>query len=160
MIQVGRVVGTFGLEGWLKVEPSTDFPERFERGNRLWLDGKPYRVQASRWHRSQVRLKLRGIDRIEDAETLRGHFLEIEESDRPELDEGEFYVTDLLGLTVLDEAGHVLGRIDEVVAAPAHDLLRVGELLIPFVSEFVLAIDRASGRITVRLLPGMLGEEP
>jgi 16S rRNA processing protein RimM len=105
-------------------------------------------------------LKLRGIDRIEDAETFRGHFLEIEESDRPELDEGEFYVTDLLGLTVLDEAGHVLGRIDEVVAAPAHDLLRVGELLIPFVSEFVLAIDRASGRITVRLLPGMLGEEP
>ncbi|HRI42627.1 MAG TPA: ribosome maturation factor RimM [Fimbriimonadaceae bacterium] len=156
MVQIGLVVGTFGLDGWLKVEPLTDFPERFDPGSRIWLGESEYRVQASRWHRSQVRINLRGIDHIDQAEALRGRYLEIEESARPRLGEREFYVTDLLGLLVLDESGKELGPLEAVIDSPAHDLLQVGDILIPFVGEFVREVDRQAGRITVRLLPGML----
>lgn len=156
MVQVGLVVGTFGLDGWLKVEPLTDFPERFDPGSRLWLGETEYRVQASRWHRTQVRIKLRGIDHIDQAEELRGRYLEIEQSSRPRLGDREYYVSELLGFLVLDESGKELGPLDAVIDSPAHDLLQVGEVLIPFVREFVREVDREAGRITVRLLPGML----
>lgn len=125
----------------------------------MWLGDELVRVTASRWHKEQVRIKIAGIDTIDEAEALRGRYLEIDSSSRGPLEEGEYYVTDLVGLLVVDEDGTPLGRVDAVIESPAQDLLRFGEVLVPFVAEFVREIDPSKGTITVRLLPGMLNAD-
>ncbi len=162
MIQVGRIVGAFGLEGWVKVQPTTDFPERFNRGARLFVspESEPRQIQGVHWHKEQARIKLRGIDTVEQAEALIGRFVEVPDDQRPTLREDEYYTRDLIGLAVFDESGEQLGLVEHVVKSPAQDLLVVEEMLIPVAKEFVREVDLEGRRIVVRLIPGMRpGEE-
>lgn len=82
----------------------------------------------------------------------------MEAEGRPELEEDQFLTEDLLDLEVYTEDGQLLGTVDEVLNNPAHDILVVGELMIPVVKEFVLDVDLDEEKITVRLIPGMLPE--
>lgn len=158
MVAVGRIVGEFGLKGAVKVEVATDFPERFDPGSTLILDGVPRKVERTTWHRGQARIKLEGIDSVEAARALKWKELLVDATDRPELEEDEFYTLDLIGLEVFDEQGRRLGLVDDVIACPAHDVIQMGDTLIPARQEFVRGIDLDQGRITVRLIPGMLEE--
>jgi 16S rRNA processing protein RimM len=146
-------VGAFGLKGQLKVDSLTDFLERFEPGARLLLRGEWVEVEAMSIHKGRPLLKLRGVDNITAAEKLQWEYLEA--LGRPELDEDEFLAEDLVGLKVMTEAGEELGVVDEVLPYPAQDILKVGEIMIPLVKEFVKNIDEPSGTITVHLIPGM-----
>lgn len=155
MVNIGTVVGTFGLKGALKVTPSTDFPERFEPGKIVTIANKDWKITDSMWHRSQVRIWVEGIRKIEAAEQLIGSNVQVPLADLPELEEGEFMVRDLIGLPVYEEDGTRLGSLDEVIGGPAQDVYRVGEILIPAISEFVREVDIKGRRVVVRLLPGM-----
>jgi 16S rRNA processing protein RimM len=75
------------------------------------------------------------------------------------LEEGEYRVEDLIGLEVFDTEGKLLGTLDEVIAAPAHDIYRVGEALVPAVSEFVKEIDAPGGKVVIAPIPGMFPDE-
>ena len=87
-------------------------------------------------------------------------YLEAIADERPELEEDEFTMAELTGLQVVTTKGEVLGKVDEVLPYPAHDILKVGETLIPLVKEFVKEVDVKGGRITVELIEGMRpGEE-
>lgn len=155
-VPVGEVVGIFGLKGWIKVRPLTEFAERFDPGASLNIGSDVFRVTDVGWKEAQVRLKLEGIDTPEAAESLRGAILTAPKDEHPELDEDEYYTADLIGLEVVDEEGSVLGKVDEVLPAPAQDLLKVGAVLIPVVRDFVREVSLEEGRIVVRLIPGML----
>lgn len=158
---MGKIVSTFGLKGWVKVQLMTDFAERFDPGSSLLLDGREVEVLDSSWHRNQVRIQLEGIDSIDQAEELRGKYLYAPPSSEPNMEEDEFYSSDLVGLEVRTDTGRVLGSIEEVIPGPAHDVLRVGETLIPAVKQFVLDVSLPERRMTVRLIPGMgPGETP
>lgn len=154
MVNIGRIVGVFGLIGQIKVQPTTDFPERFEPGSSVFIAGKRYRVDRTHWHKAQVRLKLRGISSVNAAEEFVGKWVQVPLTDRPQLEKNEFYANDLIGLTVQDPSGKVLGKIDEIFPA-AQDILVIGEILVPMVSEFVKNVDLTAGVVTVQLLPGM-----
>ena len=97
-----------------------------------------------------------GIDTIDQVEKLQFQYLEAH--GEPEADEDEFLVEDLIGLRVLDENGDDLGEVDDVIVNPAHETLVVGEILIPFVEQFVDAVDFDEEIVRVRLIPGMRGE--
>ncbi len=155
MVNIGKVVGTFGLKGAVKVTPLTDFPERFDSGKSVFLNDRSYVITDCQWHKSQVRIWLEGIKKIDQAETLIGINVQVPLSDTPELEEGEFMVRDLLGLPVYEESGERLGSLDEVVSGPAQDVYRVGEILIPAVKEFVKEVNLKERRVVVKLLPGM-----
>jgi len=155
LVDVGEVVGVFGLKGQIKIRPSTSFAERFDPQRELWIGDKPFVIRESHWKQLQVRLTLVGIDTVEAAELLIGEPVRAIRADHPELDPDEYYTADLLGLAVFDEAGATIGTIEEVVPSPAHDLIRIGDLLIPAVHEFVRKIDLEQRQMTVRLLPGM-----
>ncbi|MBL8088664.1 MAG: 16S rRNA processing protein RimM [Chthonomonas sp.] len=159
MIDVGRIVGAFGLDGHVKVQPTTDFPERFDRGSILYLDGEPRKIQKSHWLKSQVRIKFLSVNRIHEAELLIGKLLQIPADERPELEDDEFYVTELIGLKVVDQDGTEIGTIGDVLQPPAQDVLVVGQTLIPVVNEFVKDIDLENGIVRVHLIPGMRPEE-
>lgn len=154
-MDLGRIVGAFGLDGTCKVQPVTDFPERFDAGEHVWLRGEPVEIVDAHWHKGQVRIQIEGVSTVEAAEELIGESLTLPKDARPKLGRNEYYHDQLLGLNVEDESGKVLGTVQEVVPAPASDLLRIGDTLIPIVKQFVLKVDLKARSITVRLIPGM-----
>lgn len=158
LVVIGRVVGTFGLKGFIKVWPETDFPERFDAGNTVWVGSKQYVIRETQWHKKQVRLRLEGISRLAMAEGLIGMDVAADASERPELDENEYMTDDLIGLDVYDTEGRHLGRLEEVLSAPAQDLYRVGDALIPAVREFVKDIDIQARRMVISPIPGMFDD--
>ncbi|HLZ70483.1 MAG TPA: ribosome maturation factor RimM [Dehalococcoidia bacterium] len=161
-VGVGVVLTSFGLKGDLKVEPLTDFPERFAPGAHLWLAGHERTVERSRWQRGIVFVKLTGIDRPEAVAQVRGYPLELPEAERAELGANEFYQSDILGLRVLTSGGEELGRVREFLPTGANDVLLVegprGEVLVPMIDDIVRAIDLAAGTITIEPLEGLLPE--
>ncbi|MBS1714398.1 MAG: 16S rRNA processing protein RimM [Armatimonadetes bacterium] len=157
---VGKVVGTHGLKGGLKVRPLTDFVERFDPGSVVYLLGQARKIRACGWHKGQARIELEGISDVTTAEAVRGESLSVPIEDLPELDDGEYLASDLIGMAVETPDGRKIGTLDEVVASPAHDLFRIGDVLIPAIKEFVLDIDVKERKIVVDPVEGMLpGEE-
>jgi 16S rRNA processing protein RimM len=157
-VTVGRIVTPHGVRGELKVESLTDFPERFRRGSRLWLDGVEFSVELGRVLGRHVILKLEGIDDRNAAEAIRGRELTV--PDVAELtEEGVYYQHDIVGLRVEDEAGSELGRVVDVLLTGSNDVYVVqgerGELLLPALDDVVKQIDIATGRIVVDLPGGL-----
>ena len=158
-IRVGQIVGAFGLKGEVKVEPMTDFVDRFKRGTRLRLNGEWITVESSREHKGRPLVKLEGINDMSAAEKLQWQYLEAASKKGLELDEDEYLFDDLIGLRVVTTNGEDLGEVEDVLPYPAHDVLEVGELMIPMVDQFIKRIDLENKQITVDLLPGMTSEE-
>jgi 16S rRNA processing protein RimM len=158
------VLGAWGVRGALKVEPLTDFPERFARGAQLWLEGEPRRVEHSHAVRGSVIVELSGLDRRELAASLRGRLLELPESELHALGEDEYYQHDLIGLRVRSEAGEELGRVIGLLPTGANDVLVVngvrGEYLLPLIADVVQRVDVAGGEIVVELLEGLEPQPP
>jgi 16S rRNA processing protein RimM len=163
-VAIGVVLTSFGLDGDIKVEPLTDFPDRFEPGSELWLARRKRKVQHSRWQGPHVILKLSGIATPEAVALLRGFLLELPESLRTELPPGEFYRSDIEGMTVVTAAGEELGQVFELMPTGANDVLVVrgakGEILVPMIEDVILDVDLARRRITIEPLEGLVPQEP
>jgi 16S rRNA processing protein RimM len=157
-IPVGRIVSSHGLKGQVKVELLTDFPERLGKGQRLRLQDRWVTVKDSQPMKNRLLVKLEGVNSIEEAKALQWEVLSAIDNEL-ELAEDEFLVEDLIGLKVVTQDGIELGEVEEVLPYPAQDLLKIGDLLIPFAHEFIVQIDWDKEEITVKLLPGMLPDE-
>jgi 16S rRNA processing protein RimM len=157
-IPVGRIVSSHGLKGQVKVELLTDFPERLGKGQRLRLQDRWVTVKDSQPMKNRLLVKLEGVNSIEEAKALQWEVLSAIDNEL-ELAEDEFLVEDLIGLKVVTQDGIELGEVEEVLPYPAQDLLKIGDLLIPFAHEFIVQIDWDKEEITVKLLPGMLPGE-
>lgn len=157
--RIGRVVGAFGLDGRVKIEPETDFAERFAKGAPMIIRGKEYRVVNTSWHKGQARVKLKGLDSVEDAEALQWEPVTVPAGSRPKLDRDEFYAADLIGLVVVTTAGRRVGKVTNLLPMPAQDLLQVGDVLIPMAKQFVKKVDLAAGTIVIDPIEGMLPGE-
>ena len=146
------------MRGELKVEPLTDFPERFRRGASVWIEGRAYTVSLSRSQPPGLLLQLEGVTTRERAADLRGRYLEVPERDLPEL-EGAYYRFEIVGLEVFDTSGASLGRVEDVIETGANDVYVVrdaeSELLVPAIDTVVKEIDVAGGRMVVEVLEGM-----
>jgi len=178
---VGRIARAHGVHGEVSVVPLTDaVTERFAPGALLNVEqgqrttaavvgpgGGPGRFSGGlhvgrvRWHHGRLLVSFTEVTDRTAAESLRGLRLtaaasEIAVSDDPD----EFLDRELIGMTVVDIAGHSLGTVREVVHVPGQDLLAVatggGEVLIPFVSAIVPTVDRAKAVITVDPPAGLL----
>lgn len=129
---IGHIVGAHGLDGYVKVKPESDFPERFVQPGDRWLrkkGGEPTQVRLVNGRflegKSQYLVKLDGVNYRDQAEDLRGSELLVEARDRLALDPGEFHVADLIGLdVVLQRDRALLGTITNVFTT-GHDLLEV-----------------------------------
>jgi 16S rRNA processing protein RimM len=156
-LKVGRIVNTHGLKGQIKVEVLTDFEQRLAKGRRLRLKDDWVTVEASQWQDKRMLVKLSGIDSIDAAKALQWEYLYAAPGEEIELEEDEFFVEDLVGMKVVTVDGDELGEVEAVEAYPAQDILIIGELMIPFVEQFVKKVDFEAETITVELIEGMLG---
>ncbi len=157
---VGLILRPRGLHGELKVQSLTDFPERFDVGASLYLDGEPRAILASRCEAETAHIQIEGVTNRAEADRLRGMLLEVPESDRADLEEGEFYLDELEGCAVVDEAGASLGTLHEVLQPGANDVYVVtregrSDLLLPAIRGVVLEIRIADRSVVVDVPPGL-----
>jgi len=159
-VAVGRILGPWGLRGDVKVEPLTDFPERFAAGGHVYAGGVAYVIERCRWQRGHAVLKLAGIDGATAAEGMRHRLLEVPEEELRPLGEGEYYHFQILGLEVLTTSGEVLGRVEQIISTGSNDVFVVrgprGEVLIPALDDVVKSVDPTAGRIEVEVVEGLL----
>ncbi|MSQ41627.1 MAG: 16S rRNA processing protein RimM [Dehalococcoidia bacterium] len=158
---VGRCNGAWGLRGHVKVTLLTTNPDRFAPGALLLVRGRPRRVLELRSQSGVPCVQFEGCFDRTAAEALRGALIEIDEADLPPLPPGEHYIHDLVGLDVVTTAGAAVGRLHEVLRTGANDVYVVHaaegrEVLVPAVSEVVIAVDLESRRIVIEPLAGML----
>jgi 16S rRNA processing protein RimM len=164
---VGQVIGVHGLHGELKVETYSDFPERFAPGAVLRLGETldPVTLQSVRPHKGHLLLKCAEIDDRFAAEDCRDLWLYVPETDAAPLEDGAYWIHDIIGLDVVTTEGVRLGRISDCLATGANDVyvLRPAEginqgrdVLIPAIADVVIGVDLAQGVMTVHLLDGLL----
>lgn len=147
LIEFGRVAGSYGVRGWLRVV--VDEPEVLAEQPSWWLDGTEYPVQETKEHSGTLLAKLAGVDSPEAAQGFKGKAVQIP---RPEAGEGRFYWDDLVGLEVVNGKGVVLGVVKAMSSNGAHDVMQVqGERsrLLPFVPAYVMRVDLQAKRIEV-----------
>jgi len=161
---IGKIVNTVGISGEVKIFPATDDINRFGLLDTISviLDGKMIEksVRAVRYHRNLVMMKLDGINDVESATALRGGVIVVERARALPLVENEYYLKDLMGISVFLEDGERLGVLADVLFTGANDVYVVkngGEkdLLIPAISKCILSVDIKSKRMVVRLLEGL-----
>ncbi|MDE5105628.1 MAG: ribosome maturation factor RimM [Trichodesmium sp. St17_bin3_1_1] len=135
-IEIGRIVAPQGLKGDIRVYPSSDFPERFTEPGKRWLLSpgqiEPRSIELLRGRylpsKGLYVIELAGIENREQAEALRNSQLLIEQGDRPQLEVDEFYVPDLIGLTVINQLNRkVIGKVISIIFA-GNDLLEVEKI--------------------------------
>ena len=160
-IEIGRITSTHGIHGEVRIEPWCDSSDVFCAFDKVYIDGNPFEISA-RPHKSIVIAAISGVDSVGAAATLRNKIVSADKNDF-DLPEGRYFITDLIGLSVVDaDTGLSIGTLSDVLTLPANDVYVVtGEkrYMIPAVSEFVLSTDIASNTIKIRLIEGMAVDE-
>ncbi|NLN87934.1 MAG: ribosome maturation factor RimM [Syntrophomonadaceae bacterium] len=168
LIKVGKIVGTHGVKGTVKVQLLTDFPQRFRPGQeylvRQGRETLPLTLDHCSCHAGAMLMKFRSVDDIETAERLRNLFLNVTADQLHPLPEGCFYHFQLIGMQVEDVHKGYLGQLIEVLETGANDVYVIksdayGEILIPAIKQVVMAVDVPNQRLTIKLLDGLLGEQ-
>jgi 16S rRNA processing protein RimM len=157
LVLVGYVAGAYGLQGWVRIRPYSAEADALLHAKTWWLD-KPEmrdvtRMQA-REHSGDIVAQLMGVADREAAEALKGATVQVSRSHFPALADDEFYWVDLIGMAVDNLQGEPLGTVADMMDNGAHPILRVKpatdeqEMLIPFVDQFVIKVDREARKIT------------
>ncbi|MBS2039031.1 16S rRNA processing protein RimM [bacterium] len=151
---IGQLGKSHGLKGEMRCRPETDFPERFldTKEVEIFLKNEPARrvtVESARFHGSHILLKLSGIDSPEQAAQLTNYMVAVGPDEVVDMEDG-FYHYELEGLEVFEPDGTLIGVLQEVIDNPAHEIYRVGDVLIPAVDEYILEIDLEAGRMVAR----------
>lgn len=153
----GKIVNTHGIRGEVKIQPWCDSAEFLCEFDVYYIDGAPVKVLAARAHKGCVLAKLDGVFDINAAMCLKNKVIYVDRSGLT-LPEGQYFISDLLGLAVVTEDGEEIGKIKDVLNLPANDVYVIRgerEYMIPVVREFVLNVDLDAQKVTVKLIPGM-----
>ena len=164
-LEVGQIVNTFGIKGEVKVVPFTDDIKRFDDLKNVYVktkkESKQYKVENVKYHKNMVLIKLEGINNVESAETLRNAFLEIDRKDAIPLEEGTYFIADLIGLEVYTEEGKLLGKVDDIYNTGSNDIYVVKDelgkqILLPGIKEVIKEVLLEQEKIIVHLIPGLI----
>ena len=164
-LEIGQIVNTFGIKGMVKIKPFTDDINRFDKLEKVYIknkDGKKeYQIQEVKYHKNMVLMKLEGIDTLEQADILRQSYLLVNREDEEPLEEGVYYIVDLVGLEVYTDENVFLGNVDDIFNTGSNDIYVVKDgkgkqILLPGIPEVLKNVDLENGKITVHLIPGLM----
>ena len=164
-ITIARVVKTQGRHGEVGVDLLTDFPERFENGSRVYVlaangERRELKIEDVWPHKGMLILKFVGVDTMNDAEALRKSEIQVPLTERKLLEEGTWYVSDLVGCMVTDH-GREIGKVDDVQFGAGEApllIVREGktEHMLPLTTAFTRRVDIGAKKIELQLPDGML----
>lgn len=156
-IVIGAIVAPHGVRGEFRVMPLTENPDMFLDLQYLFLeDGRKLSIIAARLHKNVFLVKAKEINNMDEAELLRGKKVLIDTTDLPPLKEDQFYVSDLIGFSVYEEDGSLLGNLKDVLATGSNDVFVVAkadgmEILIPALKANIKKINMADKCVLVKL---------
>lgn len=164
-LEIGQIVNTFGIKGMVKVKPFTDDIKRFDSLKKVYIEKnsnkKEYEIEEVKYHKNMVLIKFEGIENIEQAERLRNSYLTISRNSAEELEEGRYYVVDLLGLEVYTDEQILLGTLEDIFNTGSNDIYVVKnkegkQILLPAIQDVIKKIDIENKKVIVHLLPGLV----
>ena len=164
-LEIGQIVNTFGIKGMIKVQPFTDDIEQFEKLKTIYIknksEQKEYEIEEVKYHKNMILLKLKGVNTIEEANYLRQSYLIKDREKEEPLEEGTYYIVDLLGLEVYDDNGNLLGILDDIFNTGSNDIYVVKnelgkQILLPAISEVIKEIDIKNKKIIVHIIKGLI----
>ncbi len=165
LLRIGIISSTHGIHGEVKVFPTTEDIKRFKKLKQVLLDTgekqMELEIEGVKFFKQFVILKFKGIDNINEIEPYRGKDLLVTRKQAIPLEEGEYFISDLIGLRVVSDQGEVLGTLTDVLQTGANDVYVVKreekkDLLIPAILQCILKTDLINGVMTVHLLEGLL----
>lgn len=146
-ICIGKIIGTFGIKGELKVYSESDFvDERFKKGNNIFLKAGRQEIEVTissfKIHKNNILITINNLYNINDVEKYVG--FEVYSNQDITLEEDEFYVDDLIGLNVYNENKELIGEVLDVISIPSNDILEIKtkekKILIPFINDYIVEI--------------------
>lgn len=164
-IVIGKIIAPIGIRGEVKVVVLTEFPERFDVGEKLTLkrpsgECKEHKVLAQRLYKDGLALKLSDVETRNDADDLRGSEFVIDASELRDLPGGGYYLFDIIGLRVITDDGRECGEVMEILQGGANDVYVTSTgLCIPALKSVVAKIDIEDGVMTIHPMPGLLTED-
>jgi len=168
LFPIGRVVKPHGVKGKMKVKYFGDDLHRFFSYHEIFIEdekGRPesYEILEASPHPPRLILRLKGIEKIEEAEPLIGKTILVEKEALPELEEGEYYWIDLVGIEVETREGKKIGKVREIFSTGAHDVYVVegkrGEIFLPAIEDVIQSIDLKKRVMKVIRMEGLWEDE-
>lgn len=164
-LEVGQIVNTFGIKGFVKVYPYVNDVTRFNNLKYVYAkskkEEKKLEIEEVKYQKNMVLLKFKGVETVEEAEKLRNNYLEIDRSDAIPLEEGEFFIADLIGLKVFLDTGEELGILEDIYNTGSKDIYVVKDklgksYLLPYIDDVIKKIDLDNSKIIVHIIEGLI----
>ena len=164
-LEIGQIVNTFGVKGMVKVRPFTDDIKRFDKLKYVYVEKNKnqtkYEIEEVKYHKDMVLIKFKNIDKLEQAEELKNSYLTITRDSAEKLEEGRYYIVDLLGLEVYSDEQILLGTLEDIFNTGSNDIYVVKnnqgkQILLPAIQDVIKQIDIEHKKIIVHLLPGLI----
>jgi 16S rRNA processing protein RimM len=150
---IGQIINVFGVKGELKIYPLTDDIKRFRKLERVYVDNVEKKIVWCKFLNDLVVLKIEGIDTMEEGMKYKDRYMEIPRAEAVKLSEGEYFITDIIGCTVIDENGFIFGPISDVIQTGSNDVYWVkgkNEILIPALKSVVVSMDMDKREIIIK----------
>ena len=159
MYLVGKIVGTHGIKGELKVKSDTSF-DRFKKGSKLYIEKEEeIIINSHRQHKGMELITINNLTNINDVLCYVGKDLYVPHN-REELEDGEFYYEDLIGLDCYDSKDNLIGTVVDLQEVPQGLILEIKSsaktILVPFVDEFIADIDLDNNKLSINEIEGLL----
>lgn len=164
-LQIGVISSTHGIKGEVKVFPTTDDVNRFKKLKEVYLDTGKERLtlhpESVKFFKQFVILKFKEFNNINEIEQYRNKSLLVDRQNAVKLRKDEYFIADLIGLTVMTDEDEKLGVLKDVLQTGANDVYIVEteegkEVLLPAIKECVLKVDVEAGEVLVHIMPGLL----
>lgn len=165
-LETGKIVGTHGVRGMVRVQPWSDSGEFLKQFKYVYADkeGKQkLKLKSVQPHGNVVLMAIDGVDSIENAEALRGKIIYIDRND-VSLPKGRYFIDDLIGCTVFDaDTNEILGILSDVSRTGANDVWHIKrddkEYLVPAIDEVIGEVDIKNSAVVIRPLKGIFNDE-
>ena len=163
LITIGKITRHQGNKGEVRIDPLTDWPERFNKLEKVYLIKnrieKEVIIEKIRFHKGYVIIKFENFNNIEKAIEHKNFHVKISEDKVVDLPEDNYFLHDIIGLDVYTVEDNYLGIVDEILETKANDVYIIrdenSELLIPAIEDVILAIDLEKNQMKVKLPPGL-----
>ena len=164
-LEIGQIINTNGLKGFLKVKPLTDDITRFEDLDRVYIQKGnelvEFNIQEIKYSKNMVLLKLENIDDIDEAEKYRNFYIKINRADAVKLDDNSYFIVDIIGSEVYTDEDVFLGKVVDVFPTGSNDVYTVKtedgkDILLPAIEDVIKNVDTKNKKITVHLLEGLI----
>lgn len=162
-IEIGKIVNTHGLKGHVKVEPWCDGIETFEYLKRVFINNKEYNVESVKSQKNFFLLKLAELNKVEEAELLKGKIINAQEDEMLPLPEGVYYIKDIIGLSVY-EGEKLIGEITDWIETGSNNVYVIKrskgkDVLIPAIDSVIKEIDIENKKMSVNMLEGLMEDD-